>query len=363
MASQKHNRQKHFFPPVQYAHFPIKSLSLQEQDELLANGYFRNGLNLYSSLGRYVSGSWRPNLMLRIPLESFVWKKRSRKIMRRNDRHFEVKVELLRPRDEVEDLWYLFKKKIHKWESIGRVTDYLLRGLPADNFNTHELSVYHEGKLVAFSIFDMGANSIASLEAAYHPDFRQHSLGYYTMLKELEFAMEKKLSFYYPGFYPKGLSMFEYKLRPGGVEFFRLKENKWLTWESVNEEDWLAETVESRLFLLKTFLEQKGLQCQFLRQFHANVPSNVRKVGDHQIFLELIKRNGNEKCQRIKIGFDILLEKYEVFIQNMVLDNSDPLHNSDSLRFLPSGPYAHIISSKKMDKIFEVLSLNNIDWK
>jgi arginine-tRNA-protein transferase len=334
------------FPPVPYAHFSIKQLNPHQIDELLANGYFRNGLNVFSGLGRYVLGKWRPCLMLRIPLGNFRWKKRSRKLLRRNARNFEVRIEPLRPRAEMEELWKLFKTEIHDWGNVPKVTEYLLRGLPAANFQTYELGIYHGNRLVAFSIFDKGHKSIASLEAAYHPDFQKFSLGYYTMLLELEYAIANDVDWYYPGFLPKGIAMFKYKLRPGGAEFFNLKKQEWLPWESLAEADWLSEVVEQKLHFLKELLFNLGTPSDILRQFHANIPGHIQKVGDHQVFLEFIKMLDRKNYQRIRVGFDVLSEQYEIFGQEMTTKSSADSASLSHQRLVSTGPFYFIGSSK-----------------
>lgn len=341
------------FPPCQYAHFPIEKLSAEETDELLANGYFRNGLNVLSAQGRYISGEWKPNVMLRIPLKNFQWKKRARKLLRRNARHFEVRIAPLSPRSEIEELWYLFKTEIHQWTNVARITDYLLRGQPAENFNTFELGVYHGDRLVAFSLFDKGRKSIASLEAAYHPDFHKHSLGYYTMLLELEYAIGEGLDWFYPGFFPKGLSMFEYKLRPGGAEFFRLRETSWLPWDEFSERDWLAEEIEEKLLEVKKMLIHRRVPAELMRNFHSNIPGSVRKAGDHQCFLKVLRMGTGRNGAQLKVGFDAVNNCFEVFSQNMIQVTSAQNILLKNKRFVPSGPYQFLGKAKNPAEVLQ----------
>ena len=63
------------------------------------------------------------------------------------------------------------------------------------------------------------ALSLASLLAAFHPDYSAYSLGTYTLLREIAFAQETGRSFFYPGYILDRTPLFDYKLRLGSMEF------------------------------------------------------------------------------------------------------------------------------------------------
>ena len=327
------------FPPVPYAHIPVKKLSPEKIDELLANAYFRNGLKVCSALVRYISGHWRPCLMLRVSLTDFRWKKRSRKLLRRNAKIFDVQIQPFWPRGEMEELWKLFKTKVHQWDNVSKVAEYLSGGFPASNFQTYEIAVYRKQQLVAFSLFDRGHKSIASLEAAYHPDFKEFSLGYYTMLLELEYAQQNMMSWYYPGFLPKGLPMFEYKLRPGGLEFFQLQNQTWQEWDSCTDSDWLIESVQEKLHGLQSFFKKYDIHSDLLKQFPVNVPGQNRRIEDHQFFLEIFQMMGKKSFRRFRVGYDIIRRQFEVFTQEMALEKIPHQSKSKGRKFIALGPF------------------------
>ena len=85
------------FSTVAYGRYQVERLSPAEIDELLAHGWFRSDLNVTASVSRFVEQEWKPCVMLRSPLAGFVWKKRMRKLLRRNDREFEVIVQPFLP--------------------------------------------------------------------------------------------------------------------------------------------------------------------------------------------------------------------------------------------------------------------------
>jgi arginine-tRNA-protein transferase len=235
------------FPPAFYRRYLVGGLSPTDIDEMLGNGWFRNDMMVCSMSIKPWQGGWCSSLMLRIPLRGFTWKKRLRKVLRRNRELFSVQIQPFVTSAAKEKLWQKFKTKVHGWGFVPPLAKHLFKEKTATDFQTWEVNVFYRGSLVAFSVFDRGATSLASLEAAYDPDFSRYSLGMYTMLMEIEFASTEGMAFYYPGFIPKGESMFEYKLRPGNVQFFRLREQQWVSWENLQADDWQLETVMRRL--------------------------------------------------------------------------------------------------------------------
>lgn len=308
------------FPPVTYARFPVEKLSPEEIDELLAVGWFRNDLNVYTTVTRFVEGEWKSCLMLRIPLKSLVWKKRLRKLLRRNAREFDVSIKPFVPRPVVEKIWQDFKTKVHNWGHVPRIGQHLFKGRLPANFNTWEVGVYHKNRLVAFSIFDRGATSLASLEAAYHPDFQRFSLGLYTMLLEIEFGKTQNMNWYYPGFYPKDTSMFDYKFRTGNVEFFRLKNQCWLPWEEAAPSDWLYDEMKSKLEAVQAILMGRQIKVSFRKTIHTNIPSEESEASDHNVFLELLTHQTGGHVHRTRVVWDVLKRHYEVYSLVKVLN-------------------------------------------
>ncbi|MBK9013017.1 MAG: hypothetical protein IPM82_02450 [Saprospiraceae bacterium] len=244
------------FKPSFYARVPVQQLTPQEMDSLLANGYYRNGLDACANSVRFMGNAWVSAVMLRVRLSDFVWKKRLRKLLRSNGEKFSFQFQPFEPTAEKEVLWQQFKRDVHGWANVPKLEMHLLRGQPATSFNTWELCVFFESKLVAISVFDRGERGITSLEAAYDTAFNKHSLGVYTMLLEIEHCIEHRLDFYYPGFFPKGDPMFDYKLRPGNLEFFRVESAEWLPLEQLSANDWKLDELAERHRALKLALQE-----------------------------------------------------------------------------------------------------------
>ncbi len=300
------------FLPAFYARFHVDKLSPQEMDEALAAGYFRNGLEFCSISARHINLQWVSSVMLRLPIEGYLFKKKHRKILKSNDLRFTHEVKPFVLTAEKEALWQRFKTNVHKWGLVAQLERHLLRGNPADNYRMFDLCVYDQGKLVAFTAFDLGANSIASLEAAYDPDYASYSLGFYTMLLEIQYCQQQKLTFYYPGFYPRDISMFNYKLRPGGMTFFRLKTQEWLPIGELTNDDWLFEEILERLGLVKQLLAAANINGIEGYAMGTSLPTAQPNITSYNVQLIVPIVFDGEMFQ-LFIAWDVLSSLYHVF--------------------------------------------------
>src|SRR5690606_13929396 len=76
-----------------------------------------------------------------------------------------------------------------------------------------EFRVYSDERLIAVSFFDLGATSVSGIYGMFEPGETHRSLGTFTMLKEIEFAIETGRRFYYQGYAYAGESFYDYKKR------------------------------------------------------------------------------------------------------------------------------------------------------
>ena len=343
------------FPNVFFGRYQVWSLSPLEIDELLENGWFRNGHYVQTTLGRLIDKSWRPNLMVRVPIEGFSWKKRLRKLLRRNNSCFEVKIGPFQPREEINDLWSDFKKQVHGWENPSNFSYHVLKGNHPSAFNTHEIAVYNDGKIIAFSIFDHGQKSIASLEAAYDVSYASFSLGIFTMLVELQYCIENGMSYYYPGFYPKGLPMFDYKLRTGYTEFFRAQSNEWLPWHELSEEDWLLETVIKKLNMVSSLVTEFGFRSSVRVFDNVIFPTSNTSLANYNFHLVAEGKMNNDKALLVQIAHDPFKNKFFLFKKIILISPESSIGKNYTL--VPAelvGGYTSLLAlSKSLKKILE----------
>jgi arginine-tRNA-protein transferase len=107
--------------------------------------------------------------------------------------------------------------------------------------------------------FDVGDRSTQSLKGAYDPDYSRHSLGFLSMLLEIQWAQEAGLDHFYAGYVIIGSSSMDYKLRPDGVEFLDGNTGKWRPYVEFHEQNGPAEQLYKRLESVRAALHQQGM--------------------------------------------------------------------------------------------------------
>ncbi len=207
--------------------FTAEAVSPTQLDELLANGWRHFGTHFF----RYNLGIYRDEIRrvipLRIRLSKFAPSKSQLRVLRKN---VELRCEIrpIRLTAAVEDLF-----ERHKLRFKQHPPDSLYDFLSIDPANTPceglELAVYDHERLVATSFFDVGGSALSGVYAVFDPDESHRSLGIFTMLKEIEFAIDGGKQFYYQGYCYSGESFYDYKKRFRGTEGFDWRGN----WKSL----------------------------------------------------------------------------------------------------------------------------------
>ncbi len=202
---------------VQY-YYPF-SLSPNRLDRYLAAGWFRNSIMLFRSKMLCMDGNLFDVINIRLGLNNYSFPKKYRKLLFKNKDQFRYEVKRASITKQKEALY-----KIHKTRFKGFIYDSLRQFLYSDTFSsvfqTFEINVYDGDQLIAFSYFDKGNHSIASLLGVFDPNYAKYSLGTYTMLLEIEYAIQNNHRFYYPGYIFNKPSMFDYKLKLGEHHYY-----------------------------------------------------------------------------------------------------------------------------------------------
>jgi leucyl-tRNA---protein transferase len=115
--------------------------------------------------------------------------------------------------------WYdeRFSREADIWNWVGSPSSFVLM----------ELSVYKKGKLVACSFFDVTPNLQYSVMAMYDPTESKRSLGIFTLLCEIEYAILHQKSYHSPG-YAWHAREYDYKKRFYNTETFDWAQEKWI---------------------------------------------------------------------------------------------------------------------------------------
>ena len=226
-------------------------------DLYLAGGWFRNNQMMFRTEMVCLDGNYYSTINIRSRLEGFSFSKNQRKTLSRNKERFTYKIS---PFTHSEEKAALYEQHTHRFKGfIYPTLKQFLNGYSDENvFKTCEIAVYDEDELIALSLFDPGEDSIASIMALYKPGYEKNSLGFYTLLLEVEYAISQGMKFFYPGFVLDKLNMFDYKLRLGNQEFFNWQ-SAWEPSENIEQQTFAADRLRNALDKLKQTLTSKEL--------------------------------------------------------------------------------------------------------
>ena len=198
--------------------FYAEKITGSQLDLLLADGWRHFGTHFFRyNLGMY-EDEIRRVLPLRIRLEDFNFSKSQRRTLRRNS-DLDVKIRPIEITDETHDLFDRHKRRF-KHGVPATIYDFLSLDPACEPTTGFEIDVRLNDELLAASFFDIGTTSVSSIYAIFDPDETARGLGIFTMLKEIEHAIETDKRFFYPGYAYDGESFYDYKKRFSALEHF-----------------------------------------------------------------------------------------------------------------------------------------------
>ncbi|MEO6334847.1 MAG: GNAT family N-acetyltransferase [Pyrinomonadaceae bacterium] len=185
-------------------------------DRLLADGWRHFGNHFFRySLGVYESDIRRV-IPLRVQLARYSPTKSQRRVLRQNEDVSTV----IRPLEIADEAAALFEKHKQRFKAgiPDSIDDFISRSSDLMPCEALQIDVRIGDRLIASSYFDIGERAVSAIYGIFDPEFSSRSLGIFTMLKEIDFAVENKKEFYYQGYSYEGESFYDYKKRFRGTE-------------------------------------------------------------------------------------------------------------------------------------------------
>ncbi|MCI5080745.1 MAG: arginine-tRNA-protein transferase [Saprospiraceae bacterium] len=352
-------------------HYP-EILMPEELDSYLEKGWYRMGQTIFTTHFLCFGDQFYSAVWVRLPIQGYAFRKSARKLIRKSLRQFRVEIRQGRIDVEKERLYRKYKGN---FQGIIAPTlrDSLLDGEDYNIYNTQEVSIYDGNRLIGCSFFDLGADSAASIIGIYDPDYHAHSLGYLTMLLEITFCMERGLAFYYPGYVVPGYQRFDYKLRIGDVEYFDLKNNGWLPYKDLKEEEIPLERIRGQLHLLQKQLKKDGFKPKtyYYPLFEANLFGFWRaQYFDHPMML-LINADTHQNSFLIAV-YNLEADSFQL-LQCSIFDdlqfyfNENYINSFDKNRFFMKllvidKKYELVASAKSMSQFLKSKFSQSSSW-
>ena len=207
-------------------------LAREQLDALLERGWYRVGQTMIwcevvtpdeASLGV---------IWTRVPIAGYAYKKSLRRVMRRVERDFDVRVVPARVTPEHERVYQLYLTKARGERAPDMAA---VRGQrPIELFDTWAVEIRDGDELIAFSWFDRGETSLQSILCAYDPAYSAYGLGIYTLLREIRYGIDHGMDYFYAGYVICGDPAMDYKLRTGHIEVLDRRMGQWRPLEEVD---------------------------------------------------------------------------------------------------------------------------------
>ena len=292
------------------------SLLSDELDEYLEKGWFRMGQALFTTNFLNFKTQFYSAVWLRTDLKSFAPDSTFLKLKKLNA-GFQFRIQRFNLTSDKHDLFNLYRGSVpfDASDSLVQLL-YGTSGIVESIFDTYEVCLYDDEKLIATGVFDMGMNAAAGISSFYHPEYKKHSLGKYLIYLKIEFCKNAGLDYFYPGYFVPGYQSFDYKLSIARDHqyFFSFKKNQWLSAAEFSAEYDLLNILLNKLNKLKAVLDAQNIPVSLMQYefFQANMVIELTKYDlfDYPVFLYLNKNDQN--FINPIIVFDILDGTYKL---------------------------------------------------
>ena len=209
--------------------FYAAQVSPPQLDRLLADGWRHFGEHFFRYNIGFHDSELRRVLPLRVRVKDFTPSKSQHRILKKNQ-DLQIVVRPIEITPEKEILFESHKKRF-KYSVPDSIYDFLSFAPAEVPCGALEVCVYQRETLLAASFFDVGEAAVSAIYAMFDPQEFSRSLGIFTMLLTIEYALKNDKILYYPGYAYEGNSFYDYKKRFSALETFDWNGN-WENFES-----------------------------------------------------------------------------------------------------------------------------------
>lgn len=290
-------------------------LPAEQLDEYLHRGWFRMGQTIFTTNFLNFNGVFYSAIWLRISLTEYKIDKAQQRLTKLNQ-HFRTEIKQASIDDAKENLFKRYRETV-SFKAAPSVQQLLLGKESSHNiYNTFEVNVYHENRLIACGYFDVGKSSAAGISSFYDPDYKKYSLGKFLIYLKINYCKESGLHYFYPGYFVPGYSYFDYKLNIGkeALSYYDLSSGSWMPIDAFTTEHIPLRKMHEKLSVLHQLLGQKNIYThQFYYDFFdANLLPELRSLElfDYPVFL-LYSEQADEPVNQLVV-YNICDHKYHI---------------------------------------------------
>ncbi|HMP78703.1 MAG TPA: arginyltransferase [Pirellulaceae bacterium] len=205
---------------------PIKSITPSEMDRLMEHGSRRTGEFIY----RTHCPQCEACEAIRLNVAQFSPSASQRRALRRGDAIWRQQIGPLFADQQRVDLFNLHRRVRGLNRSDQDIdTDEYHWGFVRSCFLSFEMTYWHGDQLVMLAVCDRGERCLSAVYTFYDPRIRGHSLGTYSVLKQVEYCRQQNIDHLYLGYYIAESPAMRYKARFLPNE--RLQRGKWIRYD------------------------------------------------------------------------------------------------------------------------------------
>jgi leucyl-tRNA---protein transferase len=291
-----------------------QSLSDIELDNYLAQGWFRMGQSIFTTNFIHFKNEMYSTIWLRIILNQLENDETQRKLFKRNA-HFTTNIQPATITEEKEELYHRYKESL-PFQPTDSLHSLLVGFSDSYIYNTYEVTVHDGDKLIAIGFFDLGKTSAEGITSVYHPDYKKYSLGKYLIYKKLQFCKDRKLHYFYPGYFVPGYPFFDYKLKIGrqALQFLQLKTGHWISIDLFSDDSVPYKVMHSKLLRIQKALSRIELTSSVVKYeyFDANLIPDLRESELFDFPFFLFCPRGEDEDINLVIVFDVRDDRYHL---------------------------------------------------
>lgn len=326
-------------PTIMFAQVctPLTLLPVQ-LDEYLSRGWFRMGQNIFTTNFLSFKSHFYSAVWLRVVLDEYTPDNTELKLRKLNGR-FTLQVGKASITPEKEELFGRYRENI-SFEASASLHQ-LLQGKVSHNvYDTLEVTLYDDEKLIACGFFDLGMMSAAGITSFYDPAYRKHSLGKYLIYLKMNFCRDAGLRYFYPGYFVPGYPFFDYKLSIGkaALEYLDFCSGNWLPIRHFSNLLTPIRLMQDKLSHLQIMLAKAKIECELFRYefFEANLLPELKdaELFDYPLFLHY---PGAVAVPEVNvIVYNIREQQYHLIrcrsVWNSNLPNANNMYSSELLK-------------------------------
>jgi arginyl-tRNA--protein-N-Asp/Glu arginylyltransferase len=269
-------------------HFP-QSILNESLDDYLNKGWFRMGQTIFTTNFLNFRDQFYSAIWLRINLQKF-YEDRQFKQLEKLNAAFQVSIQKAEITKEKEELFLKYRSTV-AFEASHSLTQLLLGTVTRNVFESYEVTVRDDGKLIACGFFDLGKTSAAGITSFYDPGYRKNSLGKFVIYQKIKHCFASGFKYFYPGYFVPGYPRFDYKLKiqHSALEFLKLASGEWFEIDVFEEREIPLQMMLEKLNSLRATFGNQNIIAEvfYYDYFDANLVHSLShlELFDFPVFL------------------------------------------------------------------------------